>query len=260
MLEQLRNWLNGPREYTSGVLLYLHLGDNEALKHLLKKSKNDYNVKRLQQELLAICVHLKSIKYGNSKNDETNSTSSTKDKKSFDEDKRNRHRQDSSSTKDVIVPAPASADEISSQNIRLYEACHQEANKKYKEAMNTRAVLFAMLPTDEYADANQQDFVLQRSDLAIKVVNLYNEASDLFDRAAYVKEHGRLPDAAPVTDVIDMELVPEYQVKQHLDNRRKNYNKMLKKVQTPETVLKIQQHEIDIKILERRWHSLTQAK
>jgi hypothetical protein len=57
-----------------------------------------------------------------------------------------------------------------------------------------------------------------------------------------------------------MELIPEYQVKQYLDNRRKNYQKLIKRDATPERVLIIQQHEKDIQILERRWHSLTQVK
>ena len=231
MLDQLRHWINGSREYTSGVILYLHLGNNEALKKLLKKTKTDYNVKRLQQELQAICVQLKN--------------------ETVDEEKI------------IITDQPVLLkvdDPTLPANGQLYDACHQEATKKYKEAMNARAVLFNMIPANEYADPNQQDFVLQRSDLAIKVVDLYNEASYLFDRAAYVKEHGKLQDAPPANDAIDMELIPEYQVKQHLDNRRKNYNKLLKKENNPETVLKIQQHEKDIKILERRWHLLTQEK
>lgn len=259
MLEQLRSWLNGSRDYTSGVILYLHLGDNEALKNLLKKSKNDYNVKRLQQELQAICVYLKSIQYGTTNNEESSSTSIKKSKPAFDEEKRNGFKPTNGASQNDILATP-SAQEKLNFNSQLFDACHQEATKKYKEAMNARAVLFNMLPADEYADPNQQDFVLQRSDLAIKVVDLYNEASDLFDRAAYVKEHGKLPDAARATDAIDMEFIPEYQVKQHLDNRRKNYNKLLKKEASPETVIKIQQHEKDIKILKCRWQSLTQAK
>ena len=256
MLEQLRSWLNGGKDYTAGVLLYLQLGDNEPLKKLLKKSKTDYNVKRLQEELRAICVGLKS-------NENVHSYSTTKkdSQPAINQAKINGH-QPFITNKANTDPAPSADDPNVNAfaNIQLYDACKAEANKKYKEAMNARAVLFGMLPADEYAEVNKQDLVLQRSALAIKVVGLYNEASRLYDRADYVSLHGKLPDADDHPDLADMELIPEYQVKQYLDNRRKNYQKLIKKEATPDRVLIIQQHEKDIEILERRWHSLTQVQ
>ena len=59
MLETIRNWLNGNREYYNGVAIYSQAGTNENLLKVLKQGPNDFRVKRLQEELLALCNELK---------------------------------------------------------------------------------------------------------------------------------------------------------------------------------------------------------
>lgn len=54
MLEQLRSWLNGSRDYWIGIVLYDHLGDNETLKELFKRGESAFNRRKLDQSLHAI--------------------------------------------------------------------------------------------------------------------------------------------------------------------------------------------------------------
>ena len=96
----------------------------------------------------------------------------------------------------------------------------------------------------------------------MNVVEGYKEASELYDKAEYVRINGRLPDqpALEPDDESDYDNIPDHMVKQELDNLRKNYNKMKKRPQTPERVVLLQKHEMNIKKLEDKWHSLKPKK
>ena len=53
-MELIRNWLNGQRNYRTGLQLYLAYGTNESLKLYLQADFTPYREQRLAEELLAL--------------------------------------------------------------------------------------------------------------------------------------------------------------------------------------------------------------
>ena len=241
MLEQLRAWLNGSREYYSGVIIYSKVGDNEALLKLFSKGKTDYCHQRLKDELMRICLELKS---------QHADTSSSRHHSG--RDNKNAEQADAGyehSKEQRVLSSPA--------NPELYQTCKAEADKTYKEIMNLRAQLFALARADDFTDPNTPDKIEQRSRMAVNVADGFKTVSQLYDRAAYVKLHGRLPnDIDQEDDELNADDLPDHLVKQTLDNTRKNYNKMKKREATPERVVLLQKHEANIKKLDARWRLL----
>lgn len=164
MLDQLREWLNGDREFYRGVALYEMAGDNDSLLQLLKKGKTDFAYKKLQDCLLQICNELKIER---------------PEIKKFE--------------KNISTPV----------NKTLYEAAQREAFILYKEAMNDRAVLFACIESLDFEDPNRADLILQRSRPAVDLVLKFNRVSELYDRANYVKINGRLPETEELNNEFD---------------------------------------------------------
>lgn len=249
MLDTLRAWLNGTRDYNTGAELYKILGTDEKLKALFAQGHNLYRNFRLQEELLAICTQLKE-----QKNIDNNSKVLKSAKKGT-----GRADQLDEMLTSITDQVAKIAKTISPANPELYTACKLEADKLYKEAMNKRAVLFSMIPSNKYEDANRQDLVAGRKDLALQVVKLYNRASELYDRADHVKLYGRLPDQdEPGED--ETAQLQDHEVKAALDNARKAYNKLKGKEQTAERIVLMQKHELNIEKLEARWLSLKLKK
>lgn len=241
MLDTLRAWLNGDREYFSGVIIYSKVGDNEAFLKLLSKGKTDYCHERLQNELMRICIELKSKQHGIKKTDQSKNIKSI--------------------APSVDEGLGKTKDAGSGPNEDLYRACKADADKTYKALMNLRAQLFALAKSEDFSDPNTPDKIEQRSRMAVNVADGYKTVSQLYDKADYVKKHGRLPnDQDPDDDELNVDGLPDHLVKQTLDNTRKNYNKMKKREATPERVALLQKHEINIKKLEARWHSLQPNK
>ncbi len=223
MLDVLRAWLNGKRDFAEGVKIYFKVGENLQKKSLFLKGKTDFSYTLLQEELTEICQQLKA---------------------------------QSSAPRQSVAPPPAPIADTNA-NPELYEACKREADKKYKEAMNIRAVLFNAIPSELSADPNRPDLVLQRKEPALQVMQLYNEASYLYDRANYVKQHGRLPEDESKQD--EETQVHDVMVYYTLTACLKNYNKLKNRSPTPERVRLLQKYVEEIKKLEERWHLLKQA-
>ena len=244
MLGTIKTWLNGGKNYFTGVLLYEQTGKDKRLLELFKKGPSDFSKKKLQDELQAICDQLKST----------------------DEKPASQKAIPPAKKKEIITSSPLP--KLPHQKIdpgtnpQLYEACIAEANKVYKEAMNLRAELFLSAKANDFEDPNRPDRVQQRSKIAVNVVEGYKAASGLYDKAEYVRINGRLPEqpALEPDDESDYDNIPDHMVKQELDNLRKNYNKMKKRPQTPERVALLQKHEMNIKKLEDKWHSLKPKK
>ncbi|MES2457231.1 MAG: hypothetical protein V4594_16875 [Bacteroidota bacterium] len=252
MLDELRAWLNGSRDYYQGILLYDELGDNEDLKALFAKGKTDYCNKRLQVELMSVCNHLKSTLHGNASN--ANASTSTQEGTAQKKKQGNRPQR-ADQVAAVSAPAPAQAPD--NANPELFKTCKLEADHVYKEAMNARAVLFAMVPANQFEDPNRQDLVAARKDLALQVVSLSVEASRLYDRADFVRINGKLPDE-PAGE--DLSAIADHLVKNKLDNLRKNLNKIKGRELTSDRLALIQRHQADIITLEARWLSLKPTK
>lgn len=266
MLEELRAWLNGNREYYAGVILYAKAGDNEALKQLFAKGKTDYCTERLQAELLRICQQLKAQQH---ENDSTNSRRAATDLPTDGISETSR-REDLHYNRLSGKPPTAAGQPLASSsgtsgqtpvNGTLHAVCKKEADAVYKEVMNLRAELFALARADDFSDPNTPDRIEQRSKLAVKVAEGFKRVSQLYERADYVRIHGRLPaDGEPDGEELEPDGLPEHLVKQTLDNLRKNVNKMRKREQTPERMALLQKHEANLKKLEARWRLLQPAK
>jgi hypothetical protein len=228
MLSSIQAWLNGTREYFMGLELFAVMSDDTRLIEILRTDKNQYNHKRLQEEMTKICAHLK-----NKVNPQPN--------------------QIPQNSKLVDVPIPII------ENTELHEAALNEANKSYKATMNARAVLFAMARDQHQIDFNTPEKVKQRGKLALQVLILNRQTSQLYDNADFVKVKGRVPATdQDEEEENDYSLVPDDMVKQKLDNMRKNYNKMKDREKTVTRVALLQKHKKAIEILEARWLSLKQ--
>ena len=212
-------WINGTKEYHTGVSLLKLCIPNYPNLAILKRDFNKYNADKLLEALQAYI-----------------------DGKTID------------LPKPIITAAAVSYKNADYSNIALYISCKKEADLLFKEVMNERAVLFSgirnLLPHD---DPNRPDLVEQRRKPAIDIAVKYIKLSKLYERADYVKKNGRLP----FTDVefipVATDFIPDHLVKQNLDNLRKNINKMKKREQTPERIALLNTHLITLQSLESRW-------
>lgn len=235
-----------------GAAIYNKIGTNEPLKALFNSGHTSWNNWKLQEELTAIYNDLKNKKDAVCKIKNLNNQKAAATPYSDEFKKLDAQLQEVTAAAkiDTVIPNP-----------QLYEACKQEADKLYKEKMNKRAVLFSMVPADEYGDPNRPDLVEARSRLCIDIVDLDIRSSKLYERADYVKKYGRLPNDVPAPDDEHaFEDLPDHLVKQTLDNERKAYNKLKNKEQTAERVLLMQKHARHIKLLEAKWHLLKPQK
>lgn len=246
LLESLRAWLNGRREYFPGVAIYSQYNPDKNLLNVLKEGPNEFRTKRLLEELLAAYEQLKQVPQ-----DSTEKPQEAKPKISLTENKIAETPEEYSSKTPQNIP------DAKPVNEELYQACKLEADNQYKKVMNTRAILFKKAAADGFLDVNKPDLVFDRGELAIEVVQGWQKVSELYDRAEYVKRHGRLPTMTGDDDnETDYDHIPDELVKQRLDNARKAFNKLKAKDPTPERIALMQKHEKNIKKLLEKWHSL----
>lgn len=250
MLETLRAWLNGTRDYNMGVLLYDIVGTDEQLKKLFGQGFSRWNNYRLQDELTKICTDLKSKQHA----------TTVKKPGICGPGKKQVKEELDILIKNISETAEAIAKTISPPNPELYTASKADADKAYKEAMNKRAVLFSMLPSDAYSDHNRADLIEARRQYCLDVVKKYNHASELYDQADFVKLQGRLPDQEEPAIDEEVANLEDFEVKAVLDNARKAYNKLKGREQNAERVALMQKHKLKIEKLEERWHSLKPRK
>ena len=231
MHDTLKAWLNGTRDYVIGVSLYKELGSNEKLKALFSSGYTMYNNYRLQEELRLI--------YNNERIE-----------------KKRIHSIKMISA--VIETTEAITGTVNSVSAELHASCKKQADHHYKLAMNSRAVLFSMVPALA-TDYNRPDLVESRKTLCLEILREHAEASELYDRADKVKKTGQLPEQENAPDIAsEVSEIPDIQVKQALDNARKARNKIKNREVTPERVQLLHNHNERIKLLEERWHCLQQ--
>jgi hypothetical protein len=265
MLETLREWLNGKRDYITGVAIYSQVGDNGGLLALFKKGSNEFRERRLVEELLLICTALKSQQNGKSilpgtcmdKGAAGNNKSTGKPKSDNGDGKEATIRATGTGKADKNKDGSSILDRTASDsdlavNPDLYNACKAEADKNYKEVMNMRAVLFAMAPADDFSDANTPEKINNRTKLALDVVQGFQKISQLYDRADYVKLHGRLPDQDPGEEN-EYDHLSDHLVFAKLNNARKALSKLKKHEPTAERIALMQKHKSIIEKLEPKW-------
>lgn len=254
-------------------MLYAKYGRNDALYNLLKKGPTDFTRKKLLDELTMLylaenaralantahtgvivrSVSLKTQDHG--KNVNTSPSGLSEGKPEDPAEGISNGPIDDHNLPETPIVSPA-IDEP--RNEDLWLAAKREADTLYKTVMNKRAELFALGRMDDMTDPNAPNRIEARRQLALDVVQGFAEVSLLYERADYVKQHGRLPDM-PEMEEPDSGEIPDHLVKQALDNARKNFSKMKNREQTAMRVALLQKHEETIKQLEKRWHSLKQV-
>jgi hypothetical protein len=239
MLDIVRAWLNGTREFYAGIALYEKLQHDPKILSVLKKNgKTEWGYKKLQEELLRICNELKA-----NITPEQRATEKILHSITLDTSKK--------------ITAKTNESPSSCANPYLYAVCKKEADVLYKQIMNNRALLFADIRSEVFFNVNPPDKVAKRATLALGIVKGYQKVSELYDKADYVFRVGSLPVEYQETFIQDKyNSLPDELVKSTLDNLRKNYNKKKKLEPTPERIASLQEHEENIKKLEARWHSL----
>lgn len=253
MLELLRIWLNGKRLYAQGVVLFAMVSDNAALLTLFRSGETASNSKRLQDELMRICKQMKTrANYKPPAPEKHPPPPSSLKRKIVKQAKIVEQVID---TAENIVNAMADDDEECA-NPELYEIARKEAFMAYKDCMNKRAELFASCRVAGFEDINRPDLIEQRSKLAVEVVIAFNKVSELYDRAAHVKEYGILPRVDGEEEESEYNGLPDTLVKSALYNLKQNYNKIKKRELTTERMALLQKHEKNIKKLEERWRLL----
>jgi hypothetical protein len=282
MLRKLRTWLNGKREYYSGVVLFAKYSSNMELYALLKKGPTEFTRKKLSEELMRLYMEENARQLTSGKDSAVRVRSLTLKTANNGENVIETAKRSDSKTTTITTgsyePTPEIKDlygldgriisgepliapeDIEPPNEELWLACKKQADTLYKTIMNKRAELFALGRMDDMTDPNAPDRIEARRQLALDVVTGYEEVSLLYEKADYVKLHGKLPEVKPPEKEPDVEDLPDHLVKQTLDNLRKNYNKIKNREQTPERVALLQKHESNIKKLEERWHSLKLVK
>ena len=235
MFETIRTWLNGTREYFTGVAIFSNFSDKKTLKEIFASGKSAYKEERLFTEIKNYYLVLKE--------DSDQPAEPVQVEK----------------TSPLPVPVPVITSAADYSNTDLFKQAHQGAMKLYKECMNLRAQLFALTTVESWQDQNSPDIIVRRSKLAVDVVVMYNKASQLFEVADYVKLHNRLP-VDQVPEVEDPYAnVPDFLIKQELSNARKAFNKLKKKPVTDQRLVLMAKHQNNILILEKKWHSLSLA-
>lgn len=240
MLEKLRTWLNGKRNFAEGATLYVIYGNNVAYKSLFLKGYSDFSYKIMQDELMKIFLELSQQKKIPANNPVEKKTLVL------------------TAQKMVFVPVADDAVQLTGEIAELYNAAKKRADIAYKDVMNKRAELFHLTKLNGEYDINRPELVRQRCKLAIEVVSGFQHVSNLYDVANRVKVGDT--SGLIVKEENEYDGIPDHLVKVSLDNLRKNYNKLIKREQTPERIALIQQHKRNIIKLEERWRLLKPVK
>jgi hypothetical protein len=221
LMEQIRCWLNSNRKYNEGVALYADtIICDPKLLSLFLKGESKFCIKKLNDLLVNF----------------------------YDE-----QIADPSPIVNII-PKVQKQEVVNSE---LYDKCKKDADLLYKETMNKRAILFASIK-GLGDDVNRVDHIEQRKNLCIEVVEEFNQVGKLYDDAKYVAANGSLPEVKIKSK--EWDYIPDNLVKSTLDNLRKSYNKMKVLPTTPERIIKLQDKEKGIKILEEKWLYLKSTK
>jgi len=248
MLDIIRQWLNSKKDYDTGVAIYQQNNPDEKLLAVLHNGANDFRSKRLLDEILVIYKKLSALPA---------EAFAPGAKKIAPDVKKVASNANKSLTPNPLSKGRGDTLPENPVNKELYDACKLEADTEYKKVMNARAILFKKAKSDGFLDINKPDLIFDRGELAIEILQGWKKVSELYNKADFVRETGRLP-SLPEGERPENEYehIPDSLVKQQLDNARKAYNKLKKKESTPERVALLQKHEANIKKLKDKWDLL----
>lgn len=239
MLQQIRDWLNGNREYEYGIILLKQCPpvNDQLINLLIEVGPNSRNNVRLHQALLTA--------YENLRNEAPAVVVAASDRI---EEAKTKPSKPSKPAQQPKPPKPSKTYEDSP----IYLSAKQEANLFYKDLMNERAILFNHCKVENWEDVNQPVLVQLRSKAAVKIIQDYRHLSALYDKAEFIRVNGRLPFAENHPEN-EYDALPDYLVKTTIDKLRNNINKMRKRELNTERIALIEKHEENLKKLRERW-------
>lgn len=221
-MEDLRSWLNGNRDFDTGVPLYFKYGLDKQFAQLLLQGATAYTTAHLFDKLKDAYFALKN------KTIQPEPAVIVQEKASY-------------------APTFPQVQTAEIQNKLLYNSVKAEADKLYKEMMNLRVQLFALCPIDETRLENDDfTYVKEREGLVLQVMDLQYEVDMAYDKLRYVAEHGTLPDQPEIVDDIPDNGVLLANMR---NNLKKAINKQKGKEQTPERIASIQAKQEKLKLV-----------
>ena len=230
MDKQLTAWLNSAtRNYKEGVELYQRHGNDAYMLRYFLTGNTRASTEKLFESLKAIYYAKKHSTPGNEKHKtgawEADKISLAQDSKQVEESKTG-----------VVL------------NTELETICKAEADKHFKELMNVRAKLFQYCSIEPDGRENNEDEVRLREIYVMELLKLQPEHHEAYEKLRHVKQHGKLPDAAPVAQ----EEIPTDPLKLEKArvNLMKNISKLRKKEATAERVQLLQEHEAKLKLIQ----------
>lgn len=247
MLEVIRIWLNGKREYFPGVAIAMQFHKNAAILEVMKKADNPRNRDRLKNIMEEEFDRL-------NKDQESIYSLPAGNGKALGKLFLKMHP-----LQTVSLPSPP-ADQQAAESPHLkstvYKAAKEEADKAYKQLMALRAVLFDKVrQVEEWEDPNTPGRVQERCKLAIEVVTGYREVSKLYEKADFILQNGTVP-VTEETNEVPYQALPDKLAFKELTNLRKAYSKLKNKPPTADRLARMEGHLENIKKLEAQCRTL----
>lgn len=220
MYDRLCAWLNGKKDYWIGVTIYRWYHPEAAIIPMLLKGPTAFTTKYITDALWAVYRQQKNAGKPEIK------AEATPDKPQ--------------------EPDTAKAPAADYSHTELYQSAREEANRQYKEIMNTRALLFSKVRDPHFiGDHNREDLVKERRPLALAIVKGNKLYTDLYDKADYIRTTGQMP-SFPVDqqeEEPDLSAMTDPELAHFQENTRKNLSKVKKLKPSPEILNRLQKLE-----------------
>lgn len=227
-MKDLVQWLNSSREWETGLILLKNYSENTSLINLLQGATPipAYS-EMLFKELRSVYYSLKQ-------------TGNSKPLPEVAQPVPNFPSGAVPISPKVPVTTVDSSQDNNSDNIpsELAAQCKLEADKLYKQMMNTRAELFAQCHTTAQHAENSDEAVSARSGLAMAIMDLQYKVDEAYDTYRFVLKHGHLPETERVEFVVPSDPMELLQTKLNL---QKSINKLRLKEKTAARLNLIQQ-------------------
>jgi hypothetical protein len=180
-MDDIREWFNGKRDYTSGVELYLAHGDDDLLIRLFSEGFSEFKMKKLVAALEEILSPTALPK------------------------------------KAEIYPPPAedqpnenkiAENRWSKKRDEVEEALYHEWDKIYSEMMNLVARVGEM--SREATNRKDKLKIDEAGRMALRILNLDDQCDAIYFKRDFYRENKRLPeDDKPITISLDPNLWPK---------------------------------------------------
>lgn len=170
-MEDVRNWLNGSKDYQTGIQLYLKYGDNDLLKRLLtQEGHSEYKFTRLVNALQQMLL---------TKKDPAKKETPAK-------------------AVQLVTPKKETIKEIpieknwSEKKDTVEQSLFLQWKQTYSEMMNLCARVGEL--SKEASEKNDKSKIDEAGRMALKILDLDDQCDRLYSDRDFYKANGRLPD------------------------------------------------------------------